>query len=68
MLGNKRCERLMGPLVAFMFEDGIKVSSNLYNRVYEVVLLLGDGPARLLVKAIADELRALNDQGGESDE
>ncbi len=38
MLGNERCERLMGPLMAFMFEDGVQDSSNLYNRVYEAVV------------------------------
>ena len=55
MEGNERCERLMVPL--FAAHGGGKVSTLLYNRVYEAVVQLSDGCAERLVDAIAKELR-----------
>ncbi len=58
MESNDRCERLMVPL--FATHAGAKISTLLYNRVYEAVVQLSDGCAERLVKAIADELRSLD--------
>jgi len=52
--GNRRCSKIMAPISRI--PRPIRLSSKLYNRLYEAVDLLPDKTATALVNALLDEL------------
>lgn len=66
MQGRPFAEEIMRPLARCF--GGIDTSTNLYNRTYETVLVLGpenERTARMLVAAIEKELRDVRGKQGE---